>query len=73
MVLLSPHQDNYFHLEATGQRIWDLLEDETSAADVADKLCAEYQVDADECLNQTLEFCRNLHAEGLLTIAEEKR
>lgn len=72
VVLLGPRQDNYFHLEQAGQRIWDLLLEEASVADVAARLLDEYQVGADECLDQTLDFCRQLYAEGLLIIVDTK-
>ncbi|HKV52505.1 MAG TPA: PqqD family protein [Gemmatimonadaceae bacterium] len=60
-VLLDAERGQYYTLNEVGGRIWSLLVDGTSFAEIVDRLCAEYDVtrergerDADMLLRELL-------------------
>lgn len=56
----------YFGVNRTSRRIWELLAEPTTIAEICLQLQAEYEVDAATCEMQALEFVRELSREGLV-------
>lgn len=49
-VMMSIERGDYFGIcGAVGPRVWDLLENPVTLADIVATLCAEYRVDAATC------------------------
>ena len=66
VVMLNPATDSYYGLDQIGTRIWDLLEQPTTIATIADTLRQEYAVDATTCLQDVTELLQDLLDEQLV-------
>ncbi len=53
-------------MDPIGQRIWDCLEQPRTLQELCSVLCAEYAVDPDICLRDTIAFVGELLTKGLL-------
>ena len=67
--MLDTRSGQYLELDAVGARIWMLLEDGPSMLELRDLLTAEFDVDAETCLNELTEFVEKL-VELKLIVAE---
>lgn len=65
-MLMSMDSGDYFELEATGARIWDLLEHPTSLAEICASLHARYAVSEEQCRQEAGRFLDQLLALGLV-------
>ena len=64
VVMMSLAQGMYYGLEGVGPRIWALLEQPRSPAQLCAQLVTEFEVEAGECLGEICEFLEQLrHAE----------
>lgn len=70
VVLLNALRGNYYSLDDTGVRIWEILETETTVTQLCERLTEEYNVAPDNCLSDTLKFCQKLHDENLIICLE---
>ena len=66
MVLLNLRTGVYFGLDAVGTRIWQLLQEGYTAAQVTDRLVAEYDVAAGACEQDLRVFMTTLHEHALV-------
>lgn len=64
-LMMSIEQGMYFSVDATANRIWDLIEHPASVAAIVDVLTDEYEVSAEECEQQVTKFLGELIANGL--------
>ncbi|MEM7213335.1 MAG: PqqD family peptide modification chaperone [Pseudomonadota bacterium] len=64
-LMMSVTQGKYFSVDATGNRIWDLIEQPISVQQIVATLRTEYNVGADECEAQVKSFIGELIANGL--------
>lgn len=64
-LMMSVEQGMYFSVDATANRIWDLIEHPTSVSDIIDALLEEYDVGAEACEQQVTAFLGELIANGL--------
>jgi hypothetical protein len=55
-VLLSIDAGRYFGLNAVAMRIWELIANPMTVADVCDRLGEEFDVDAPHCLEAVTRF-----------------
>ena len=70
-VLLKLKSESYFGLDEIGTRIWTLLLESDSVQAVYDAVLSEFDVDADELLDNLTEFVDSLIRQGLLEVANE--
>lgn len=68
LVMLDPDQGRYYGLDAVGNRIWELLEEPRSVADLCAALSREFAVDAASCRRDVLTFLEQLAASQLLDV-----
>lgn len=68
-VMMSIERGEYFGLGGVGSRVWELLAQPTSLAQLADAIGAEYEVDASTCLADLQRFVADLLANGLVAPA----
>lgn len=55
-------ESGYYHeLNSVGSDIWRLLETPKSVAEICRALDADYDVGADDCLKDVIEFLGNIH------------
>jgi hypothetical protein len=66
VVILSIDSGHFFHLNATGSRLWDLLDAPMTVAELCDKARERFAVDADECRRDVGAFVQGLRDKGLL-------
>ncbi len=68
LILFSADQGMYYGTQAVGSRIWALIEDEVSVAEVCDRLLEEFSVDRVTCKREVLHFIEQLAEEGMVTV-----
>ena|SRR5688572_32550417 len=71
VVLLNAQRGNYYSLDDTGLRIWELLEVETTVTELCERLSKEYDVLPAHCLADTISFCQKLRDENLIVCIDE--
>ncbi len=65
-VLLDIESGEYFALNEVGSRVWELCDGARTVAQVADTICAEYEVPPDTALDDTVALLENLAGAGLV-------
>jgi hypothetical protein len=68
LVMLDPRQGRYFGMDAIGLRIWELLAQPQTVHALCSKLEREFQVSADTCRRDVLEFLSQLSDAALLEL-----
>ena len=69
LIGMSVEQGACYGFNGIGTHIWDLLEEPRSLDDLIARLTNEYEVEADTCRQEVLEFVQQLRAEGLVTVS----
>lgn len=64
-LMMSVEQGMYFSVDATANRIWDLIEHPTPISSVVSALTTEYDVGPEECEQQVKAFIGQLIVNGL--------
>lgn len=67
-VILNVETGRYHGLRGTGVRIWELLRDGTTIAEIERALVQEYDVEPETCRADLLELVRDLRSAGLVEI-----
>lgn len=65
-VMMSLEQDEYFGLGGVGSRIWELLAQPTTGAQIRDEIVAQYEVESEACERDVLHFLHELDEAGLI-------
>lgn len=58
----------YYGLDPVGARLWLLLRQPRSVSDLRDTIVREYDVEADRCEQDLLEFLDKMRSEGLIEV-----
>ena len=66
VVMMSIEQGEYYGINPVGSRIWGLLAQPRTAAGICDILMEEYNVPAEECRQDVLEFLGQLFEKKLV-------
>ena len=66
MVLLNLDSGEYFGLNDTGTRVWELVADGCSSAEVVDRLTDEFEVASEVATSHVETLCNELLEAGLL-------
>jgi hypothetical protein len=69
VMLLNVHTGTYHQLNTVAGRIWDLLEQPRSLADLVNALMADYEVEEEECRAALANFLDQLGERHLLASA----
>ena len=69
-VMMSIDRGNYYGIDPIGSRIWELLAKPLAISVLLDTLTQEFDVNRDQCEQDTLRFLNELAAEKLLEIGE---
>ena len=64
-VMMSVEAGRYYGLNAVASRIWELLEPPKTVAQLCKILCEEFEVDAQTCEAELLEFAQDLVDNGI--------
>jgi hypothetical protein len=70
MVMMRLESDYYYGMDDIGRRVWELLEEPMSAADLSERFMKEYKVSREECEADLLEFLIKLREEGIVRVVE---
>ena len=68
VVILDLKAGKYHGLDATGARVWELIQQPRKVAEIKDTLLAEYEVEPERCERDLLELLTDLTRHGLLDI-----
>jgi hypothetical protein len=71
VVMMSLERGKYYGLDKVGSRIWELLAEPRSVADLRSTLETEFEVDAATCARDVRAFLTDLAAEQLIRIVDE--
>ena len=69
-VILNLDQGVYFGLDGVGARVWELLQEPTTPAAIADRVAAEYDVEAERCAADLRELLAELAEAGLVEVTD---
>ena len=65
-VMMSMESGSYYSLNLTGGRVWDLLDQPKTVAEICHAMLEEYNVTADECQSEVTRFLGELLKRGVL-------
>jgi hypothetical protein len=65
-VMMSIEAGRYYGLNAVARRVWELLEDPQTIAQLCARICTEFEVDAKTCEADVLKFVNELIANGIV-------
>ena len=67
-VVLGLDKGVYYGLDELGSRIWELIAEPRTVAELRDAILAEYEVETDVCERDLVEFLGRLASEGLIEV-----
>ena len=70
-VLLNLDSERYFGLDATGTRMWEVLNNSATVQAAYETLLAEFEVDAERLQLDLFELVEKLKDHGLIEVADE--
>jgi len=71
-VILNLKSGIYYGLDAVGARVWSLLQESRTVAEIRDLLLDEYEVAPDRCEKDLLGLLNQLAENDLITISNAK-
>jgi hypothetical protein len=66
LVMLSIDAGRYYSVNAVARRLWELLDEPRTAAELSAAICAEFEVDADTCRTDVERFVSEMMDNGLV-------
>jgi len=73
LVMMDIERGSYFALNKTATHIWTLLEQPVVIKDLCDQLTSEFNVPAEQCNKDVIDFLKNLLKRGLLQVVTDGR
>jgi hypothetical protein len=71
VVILNVETGLYFGLELVGARLWALLQEPRTVAELVDVLLDEYDVSRERCQHDVLQLLTEMHRRQLIEVAGE--
>jgi hypothetical protein len=68
--ILSMQNGIYYGLDPIGARVWNLIQQPQSVADLREAILSEYDVEPERCERDLLDLLQALLAEGLIELSE---
>lgn len=68
-VILDLATGTYFGLDPVGARIWELMGEGSTLAEICDRMMEEYEVSREELERDTLKLAKDLAEQGLISAA----
>jgi hypothetical protein len=69
-VMMSVKNGKYYGMDAIGSRIWALIKQPRSVADVCNILLEEFDVDREQCERDVLSFLNKLAEDNLVKVVD---
>ena len=73
LVMMDIERGSYFGLNKTATRLWALLEQPVVIKDLCDQLTSEFNVPAEQCNKEVIDFLKTLLNRGLLQVVTDGR
>ena len=70
VVVLDLKSGTYYGLDTLGAKVWSLIEQPVSRADIRNAIMAEYDVDAETCDRDVAAFLDRMQAIGLVQVSD---
>jgi hypothetical protein len=70
LAMMDLDTGKYVVLDRVGAAVWDELAEPVGVGDLIDRLEARFEVTRKRCETDVLDFLRELHAKGLIRVAE---
>ena len=70
VVLLSVQSGKYYHMNAVGSRIWELLQAPQTLKTLCDLLVDEFDISLEQCQDEVQEFIAYLQSNHLVKLTE---
>ena len=68
LVMMDVERGNYVSLNKTGRIIWNYLEHPIVISDLINSLMVKYNVEREECVNDTLSYLRDMFEKYIIAI-----
>lgn len=68
-VILDIVSGNYFQLNRSGARLWELIESPIAFAALCDKVMAAFDIDGTTCRADVTEFVQTMRGQGLVDVS----
>ncbi|MGE5618857.1 MAG: pyrroloquinoline quinone biosynthesis peptide chaperone PqqD [Sphingomonadaceae bacterium] len=65
-VLLSAKSENYYSLNEVGTRIWELIDGQATAGEIASRIAEEYDAPAEQVEQDVVALLHELREQGLV-------
>lgn len=69
--ILNIKSSKYYGLDSVGARVWTLIQQPRSVGELRDTIVKEYDVEADRCEQDLLEFLGKMRSEGLIEVRDQ--
>jgi hypothetical protein len=69
VAILNLKDGVYYGLDPVGGRIWSLIQEPRSVAEVRDILLEEYEVDHEQCTHEVIKLFEDLLTRGLIQVS----
>ena len=70
-VILNFDEGVYYGLDEVGARVWELVQQPTTVAEIVEQLAAEYEVEAGRCERDVEDLLSELTDAGLVAITAD--
>ncbi len=70
VVLLSINNGKYYKIDEVGAGIWEKIENPTKVDEICKMMAKEYEVDVEECQQDTFNFLQQLLKDNLISIIQ---
>ena len=71
IVILELESGVYYGLNETGSRIWSLIQQSKTVAEIRNTLLAEYEIDSESCTRYVVNLIEDLNAKNLVVVKNE--
>jgi hypothetical protein len=68
LVILQVDTDRYYNLNELGSRVWELIQQPATVADVVGEIASTYDVDAARCESDVLALLQDMDRAQLITV-----
>lgn len=68
VVLLSLENNEYLGMDRVGSHIWEMLKQPISVKNLVFSLIGDYQVNEQQCMEDTMAFLKKLEDKNLITV-----
>jgi hypothetical protein len=69
LAMMSIENSSYYGMDKIGRSIWETFDEPASIETICDKLCERFDVSAEACQKDVIDYMGKLQQAGLITIA----